>query len=79
MNSPPLCMCASPATSPRERYLTDEEGNRVAVVLDIEAYEALLDQLDEIEAIRAYDEAKSSDDERLSFEAAVEEIDRRRS
>lgn len=62
-----------------ERYLTDEHGRRIAVVLDIEEYEALLDELEELEAIRAYDEAKASDEERIPFEQAVKEIDKSRS
>lgn len=59
----------------RERYLTDSQGDRIAVVLDIEEYEALLDQLDELEAIRACDEAKTCGDERIPFEQAVREIE----
>ncbi len=65
----------SVATPSRERYLTDSQGGRVAVVLDIEEYQTLLDQLDELEAIRAFDEAKASGDERIPFEQAVKEIE----
>lgn len=65
----------SVAAPSSERYLTDSQGGRIAVVLDIEEYETLLDQLDELEAIRAYDEAKASGDERIPFEQAVREIE----
>lgn len=65
----------SVATSSRERYITDRQGGRTAVVLAIEEYETLLDQLDELEAIRAYDEAIASGDERIPFEQAVREMD----
>ena len=57
------------------RYLTDGEGNRTAVVLSIEDYNHLLGELEELEAIRAYDEAKASGEERVPFEEAFEEID----
>jgi hypothetical protein len=40
-----------------ERFIVDDEGSRVGVVLDIKDYERLLDELG---ALRAYDEAKAS-------------------
>jgi PHD/YefM family antitoxin component YafN of YafNO toxin-antitoxin module len=47
----------------REQYVVDENGNRTAVLLDVKYYQELLAALEEIESIRAYDEAKASDDE----------------
>lgn len=41
------------------RYVTDEEGNRTAVILDIEEYERLLEAAEELEDIALYDEAKA--------------------
>jgi predicted DNA-binding protein (UPF0251 family) len=38
----------------------------------------LLEALEELEAIRAYDRAKASQDEAIPFEQAVEEIERAR-
>jgi PHD/YefM family antitoxin component YafN of YafNO toxin-antitoxin module len=57
------------------RFITDEHGNRVAVIVDVEEYEALLEALEELEEIRAYDEAKSTPDESIEFEQALREID----
>ena len=71
-------MPASATPLSERRYLTDGQGNRTAVVLDIEDYDRLLDQLEELEAIRAYDEAKASGEERISFEQATREIERER-
>ena len=62
----------------KEQYITDENGQRVSVVLEIGAYQKLLEELEELEAIRAYDQAKSRDDEAIPFEQAVEEIERER-
>jgi hypothetical protein len=62
----------------REKYLTDEEGNRIGVLLDIEEYQKLLEELDELEAIRAYDLAISVDDEEIPFEKAIAEIESHR-
>ncbi len=61
-----------------ERYIVDADGNRVGVVLDIAAYHTLLEELEELESLRAYDAAKASGDEAISFEHAVAEIERQR-
>ena len=58
----------------REHYVIDENGTRTAVLIDVEFYQKLLDALEELESIRAYDEAKASGDETISFEQAVQEI-----
>jgi PHD/YefM family antitoxin component YafN of YafNO toxin-antitoxin module len=56
----------------KERFVTDENGTRTAVLIDVEYYQKLLDALEELESIRAYDEAKESGDEAVSFEQAVQ-------
>ena len=61
-----------------ERFLVDAEGNRVAVLLDIAEYEQMVEQLEELESIRAYDLAKASGDDAVPFEQAVREIERER-
>jgi hypothetical protein len=63
----------------RERYMVDEKGIRVGVLLDITYYQHLLEELEELEeleAIRASDSAKASGDEVLPFDQAVQEIQR---
>lgn len=62
----------------REQYVVDQNGNRTAVLLDVKYYQELLAALEEIESIRAYDEAKASDDEVIPFSQATEEIERQR-
>jgi len=59
----------------KERYVVDERGNRVAVLLDLDEYRKLLEELEEMESIKAYDAAKTSDDEAIPFEQAVAEIE----
>jgi len=58
----------------KERYLVDDDGNRIGVVIDIEDYHRLLQELEELESIRAYDAAKASGDEVNPFEQLVTEI-----
>jgi PHD/YefM family antitoxin component YafN of YafNO toxin-antitoxin module len=41
------------------RYIVDENGKRVSVILPIEEYERMIEALEELEDIRAYDEAKA--------------------
>jgi hypothetical protein len=59
----------------KERFIVDENGQRVGVLLDIEAYRQLLEDLEELEAIRAYDAAKASGDEAIPLEQALAEIE----
>lgn len=62
----------------KERYLTDEQDKRVAVVLEIQEYERLLEALEELEAIQAYDAAKAKGDEVVTLEDAIAEIEQSR-
>lgn len=62
----------------KERYVVDENGNRIGVLLDVADYCKLLEELEELESIRAYDAAKASGDEAIPFEQAVAEIERDR-
>jgi len=62
----------------KEKYVVNENGERVSVLLDWEDYRALLEELEELESIRAYDAAKASDDESVPFEKAMEEIENKR-
>ena len=66
------------AVAVREQYVVDEQGKQVGVLLDIRDYRKILDELEELESIRAYDAAKASGDEAIPFEQAIEEIERKR-
>lgn len=61
------------------RYVVDENGKRVGVLLDIEEYERMVEELEEFEDIRAYDEAvaelEPGEDELIPFDQAVREIE----
>jgi hypothetical protein len=59
----------------QERYLVDEQGKRVGVVLDIEAYQQLLEKLEELESLYAFDTAKADADEAIPLEQAIAEIE----
>lgn len=57
-----------------EQYLVDDEGNRSAVVVPISEWKQILELLEELNDIRAYDEAKSRPSEPIPFQQAVSEI-----
>ena len=60
------------------RYIVDEDGKRVSVVLPIEEYERLIEALEDLDDVRAYDEAKAAlargEDEVVPLEQAMREI-----
>ena len=60
------------------RYIVDENGKRVSVILPVEEYERLIEELEELEDARSADEVrdavKRGDDEFIPYEQAREEI-----
>lgn len=56
------------------QYLVDEEGNRRAVVVPISDWQRIVEALEELDDIRAYDEAKQEPSDTIPFEQAVTEI-----
>jgi hypothetical protein len=59
----------------KERWLVDENGQRVAVVLDIAEYNQILEELEDI---RAFDEAKASGEKPIPIEQAMPGMERHR-
>jgi PHD/YefM family antitoxin component YafN of YafNO toxin-antitoxin module len=53
------------------QYITDTDGNKVSVVIPLAEYEQILEELDELDDIRLYDEAKASKDPSISFDEFV--------
>lgn len=65
-------------TATETQFVTDGNGQRIGVLIGLDRYRQLLEALDEVDAIRAYDEAKASGDDAVSFEEAVREIEQSR-
>ena len=55
-------------------YIVDEEKHTRAILLPISEWEEVMDELEELDDIRAYDEAKASSQDSIPFEQAVREI-----
>jgi PHD/YefM family antitoxin component YafN of YafNO toxin-antitoxin module len=60
------------------QFVVNEQGERVAVVISIEEYEKILEELEDLDDIRAYDEAKASGETGIPLEQALAEIRRNR-
>lgn len=64
------------------QYIVDENGKRVSVVLPVEEYERMLEELEDLEDARAVDEVRAAvargEDEFIPYEQAREEIARER-
>ena len=60
------------------RYMVDENGRRVSVILPVEDYERMVEELEELEDIRAAAEARAAiecgEEELIPFEQAMQEI-----
>lgn len=56
----------------KTQFLTDEKGKKTAVLLPIEKYNKMIEQLEDLHDVKLYDEAKRDDDGfRISFEDYV--------
>jgi hypothetical protein len=64
------------------RYLTDEKGERIGVLLDIEEYERMVAELEELADIRVYDEVEAAiergEDKPTPLKKALPRIERER-
>ena len=64
----------------KTQFLTDEKGKKTAVLLPIEKYNKMIEQLEDLHDVKLYDEAKKNDDGfRISFEDYVKTRESKRS
>jgi len=57
-----------------EEYVVDADGNKKAIVVPMSEWQKILEALEELDDIKAYDEAKSKPSNKIPFEKAIEEI-----
>jgi hypothetical protein len=60
------------------QFLTNAKGERIAVVISLEEYEKLVEEAEDREDVRAYDEAKASGEAAIPLEQALAENRRNR-
>lgn len=59
----------------KTQFITDEKGRKVSVIIPVKEYYKIIEDLEELEDIKAYDEAMESNEEIISFDRAVEDIE----
>jgi hypothetical protein len=52
----------------KTQFLTDENGNKISVVIPLEDYNRLLEDLEELEDIRLFDEVKAKNEPSIPLE-----------
>ena len=55
----------------KENFLVNDQGKRVAVMLPIKQYDKLLEALEELEDIKAYDAAKAKNEATVPLREAI--------
>lgn len=60
------------------QFVVDGQGKRVKVILDVAEFEKLLEELEDLEDVRAYDRAKAEGGEAIPYEQARAEIEKNR-
>jgi hypothetical protein len=63
---------------PPTRFLTNETGEKIAVIIEIEEYKKILEELEDAEALCEYHEAKASGETPVPFDEAISRIDKKR-
>jgi hypothetical protein len=62
----------------KEQYITDIKGRKMSVILPIRKYTELLEKLEELEDLKAYDEAVASNEEAVPIHQAFKKIETKR-
>jgi hypothetical protein len=60
------------------QFITDKTGKKISVVLPIKDYKAMMKELEELEDIMLYDEAKKSNEPSIPIEEAFKMIEAKR-
>ena len=60
------------------QFITDQQGNRVSVILPIKLYHKMIEELEELDDIRQYDQAKAQTSDPVPAEDAFRRIEQQR-
>jgi len=60
------------------KYITDKKGKKIAVILSIEDYQKMLDELETAEDVKLYDKSKKDFEESIVAEEAFKLIEGKR-
>ncbi|MFW5758450.1 MAG: hypothetical protein ACOCYO_07200 [Bacteroidota bacterium] len=62
----------------RTQFVTDDHGKKLAVILPIREYNKMVNDLEELEDIKLYDEAKKSNEPSIPIDEAFKMIEAKR-
>jgi oligoendopeptidase F len=62
----------------KTQFITNDSGKKLAVILPISRYRKMIEDIEELEDIRAYDEAKKDNEPSISIDEAFEMIEKKR-
>ena len=66
------------ATKVNPQYITDNTGRKISVILPIRDFKTIMEELEELEDIRLYDDAKKSNEPSIPIDRAFEMIEAKR-
>ena len=62
----------------KPQYITDNAGKKISVVLPMKDFKAIMEELEELEDIKLYDEAKKSNEPSIPIDDAFKMIEAKR-
>ena len=57
----------------KPQYITDENGKKVSVVIPVSEYERMIEELEDIDDVRLFDEAKTDSAPSMAFDEYVKQ------
>ena len=66
------------ATKVNLQYITDNMGRKISVILPMRDFKTIMEELEELEDIRLYDDAKKSTELSIPIDKAFEMIETKR-
>jgi hypothetical protein len=60
------------------QYITDNTGKKISVVLAMKDFKAIMEELEELDDIKLYDEAKKSNEPSIPLDDAFKMIEAKR-
>jgi hypothetical protein len=60
------------------QYITDSEGKKLSVIIGVKEFNAIMEELEELEHIKLYDEAKQNNEPSIPIDEAFKMIEKKR-
>jgi hypothetical protein len=62
----------------KHQYITNESGKKIAVVIPIEEYDKIVEKLEMLADIKAYDSVLTANEPRIPYGKAIKQIEAKR-